>query len=134
MGGPSAFAVELGHLRLWGADAGGRALWDGGLDGGERFDVERMVERAERFFQAVAAAGADKRDDVGSLRRDPGDRGLCDGEAARLRDRAQRLGEGEVRLRVGSLEAGADAAEVSGPAGRPAGVPRSSRAKARHRR
>src|SRR3954447_24872641 len=100
-----SLAVEVGHLALVVAGAGGRAGRHRALDALEVGGGELDVERAERLAQALARARADERDDVVAPRADPRDRDLRDRHAGALGDLAQRLDELEVAVQVLAGEA-----------------------------
>src|SRR3954462_208451 len=60
----AALAVEMRHLALVVARAGGRTRRHGGLDALGVGGVELDVQRPERLVQALARARADQRHDV----------------------------------------------------------------------
>src|SRR4051794_7072653 len=111
------FAVEIAHRHGRIALAGGGILGHHALDGGEIVGAKDQIERAERFRQAVAAAGADQRHDVPPLRHHPGDRHLGDACLALLGHIAQRLDQREVAVDILALETRADGAEIAGAGG-----------------
>src|ERR1700756_1791992 len=93
------------RIALAGGDAGrerfgqrGKMLWR-----------KLYVERAERFCETIAVAGADQRDDVASLRRDPGDRDLRGRGADVLRDRAEFFHQRQVGVEIVARKARAAA-------------------------
>ena len=66
----------------------------------------------DRLGETIPAARTDQRHDVRSLRGDPGDCRLGDGDALSFRDYAQRFDQRQVGIDVSALEARAVAAEI----------------------
>src|SRR5690606_35592209 len=110
----SVVPVEAGQLPGGVAQAGRGSGGDGLLDGGQLLLGELDLAGGEGLGQPVPGAGADERHDVLALGGDPGDGGLCGGDALVLGDAAQGVGQRQVVAQVLALEAGAVGAEVVG--------------------